>query len=272
VYSLTIGLLLLYIENPSELLEYSSIALVIPFFFAGVVIFRGEKIVDKILVDYSAISLKKFQYEYDYKLQENLKGILSASYTNPEVALDYALRESDTLYCSFTQGKLVGFFFQRWSCDSISFEGKPIFLARMILGAVGSEHRKSGVFKQLLNQIQHDFLQRKKAGNCLIMYGRTGNILAYKALCGTFDSIQPKMNGARTKESSDIAYAINLKFFNRSTTKMESPFILKNTVKHNLSNEELDKIGSISKGDPNNVFDKLSIDIKAGDRLLYLIF
>lgn len=120
----------------------------------------------------NVVTLEKKNFQSDTLIHETVHSILRTCYVNPDIALDYSLKECDTLYCAYEKSELTGVFFHRWQPDSLIVNKKEKRVTRMILGAVGEGYKNRGVFKLLLQHIKEDY-EKNKYGYYNALYGRT---------------------------------------------------------------------------------------------------
>ena len=197
--------------------------------------------------------------------------LVAPSYVDATAILEREMDHCDLLYhVRGEDGRLVNFFMI--ARESVQIDGcatPTIFLG---LSATSQATKGSGLVWDTYKAFITEACGWERLLSCpLLLRATTATPSAYHALNRLFDDVEPRPDGSYTPEGARIANSLRTLYGLAPVGAHENPFVLRGVASRTrYSPEEEVRIAEICRRNEFDLFDKVGVDERQGDRLLLI--
>lgn len=213
--------------------------------------------------------LRRKSFRSDKTLRLEIERLVAPSYEDPTALIAREFEHCDTLYLARNENDcLISFFMVAWEGIKIRNALAPsVYLG---LSATSQDTKNTGIVRQLYTNFISDGADWERRNNCrLLLWGTTATPSAFFAVQTLFAEAQPDLEGGFSFEAAEIALHLRQQLC-FSVDRLD-PFVLRGVALNTrYSPKELARIDLICKKRNFLLFERLGINERNGDRLLFI--
>ena len=209
------------------------------------------------------------EWKQDPSLRSEVANLVAPSYVDATAMLAREFEKNTTIYLLRDEaGVLVSFLMVGWG--EIPAETGPVPSVYVGLSATSQGTKGSGQVRQVYQAFIEDAAEWERAtGRRLLLWGTTATPSAYHAVNLIFAGVDPRADGAYSSEAVTHVPALRQALGVGSPGHDEHPFVLHGAAENTrYSDAEYSRITAIARRNGFDLFDRLGVDERRGDRLL----
>ena len=202
-----------------------------------------------------------------HDIRQSVEEITQQNYANAPVLLEQECRKNNQIYLHRDDDcKIDGFFMVGW--DTVAgIKGKTVFLG---LSSVAQTAKSKGIGGNLYRSFFKDAAEH--AGNnaeTVVWWFHTATPIVANAFWKIAPHVAPTPNGEYTAQDALDIGLIKSRYGMASFGQDNHPFVLRRYAKARYADDEVKRLGSLV-GQGEHLLNRLSIDERNGDRMLFL--
>jgi len=202
-------------------------------------------------------------------INAEIANLIAHSYVDSTSLLEREFAHNDLLYyLRDDEGRLVAFFMV--ARERLMNAGRSVPAVFLGLSATSRDTKGSGRVWRLYDTFIAEARGWQRAlDQPLLLWATTATPSAYHAVDQLFDSLEPQLDGAYSRESAELANALRSRYGLGPAGADEHPFVLPAVAaRTRYSPDEESRIDSICEKKRLDLFARLGVNQRCGDRLL----
>ena len=213
--------------------------------------------------------IERPDWHLDSPINREIADLVAPSYVDATALLERELAHNDLLYYIRDEDRRLVTFFMI-ARESVAVEGDLIPAIFLGLSATSQQTKGSGLYRTLFQAFIEDARTWQQAlARPLLLWATTATPSSYHGARMMFDSLEPRPDGSCEAESATVANALRARYGLGPVDPPGNPFVMKGVASGTrYSPEEEARLAAICRKTGFDLFDRIGVDQRNGDRLL----